>query len=491
MNLLSLLIFIPLLGAITLFLLPLSTGSKKQWALFLAMANMLLSLVVLMNFDASNSAIQMSTHLPWIASYGIYYAIGINGFSLVIVLLTSTIITLLFIAFFHRMPPGMILHILLAQGGIMGVALAQDLMLFYLFWETMLLPIFFMIGIYGYEKNQFITMKFTIYTIFGSLMMLLGILYLAYWHHQLYASYSFAISDVSNMPLAQSDAQFAFILFFIAFAIKIPLFPFHTWLSQTYRSAPNSVVIILSAIMAKLGVYALWFVSFQIFSKMIAQNSLFFMLLALFGMLYFGLIAMTQHNLKRIFAYSSASHIGLIVAGLFALNSIALSGAIYFTAVHALASTGLFLLVSMLYERLKSYNIFELGALYQHAPRLTLMFSFFALSIVGIPATGGFIAELLLVVGIFKANSIAGIIAATTVLLAMLFVFRFLAYSLFGEPSHTLHYSDITNQEYGVLLFLALCIIAMGTVPQLFLEPINSYCEAYSSVTPLFQASQK
>ena len=475
---LSWMIFLPILTSIALFLLPLPMRAVKLASIAASLTVALLALLLYATFEPT-AAMQFVEHTPWIASYGISYHIGVDGVSLPLVMMIALLMPLIGIGLFNRERKGLWLNLLLAQGGIMGAVLALDMMLFYLFWETMLLPIFFLIGLYGYGRNHFTTMKFTIYTIFGSILMLIGLLFIAVAYSQQTGHFSFALSDLKTLQLGEREALLAFASFMLAFAIKVPLFPFHTWLSDTYRSSPTGGVVVLSALMAKLGVYAIWRFLFTLFDATSFELSKWFVALGLFGLIYFGVVAMSQKHMKRLFAYSSASHLSLMVVGIFIYDLYGLTGASYFIAAHALASGGLFIMIGMQYERTRTHMIDAMGGIASVAPKFALLFAFFALAIVGVPGTAGFVAELLIVLGAFHYSPIVGFVSATTVLIAMLFVFSLMTRTLYGPPAETsATFHDLKANEIAALAPIALLILAMGLFPDHFLQKIEPTVEA-------------
>lgn len=315
-------------------------------------------------------------------------------------------------------------------------------------------------------------MKFTLYTIFGSLLMLVAILYLGHSNFKEYQVWSFSISDLQTLHLDRQTTFLLFAAFIFAFSIKIPLFPFHTWLPQTYRTAPIGAIVVMSALMAKLGVYAIWRFVFTLFEPIAIESADFFMSLGLFGMIYFGFAAIKQSELKKLFAYSSASHLSLVVMGIFAFNTYAHLGAFYMIASHALSSAALFMMLGMIYKRTQNLEIDALGGIVHQAPVFSAFFAFFALSIVGIPLTGGFVSELLLIVGAFKSNIIYGFMAATTLLIAILFVFNVMQKILYGQKRLET-FTELRTYELLSLLPMALLILAMGVFPSLFIKKIK------------------
>ncbi len=471
-KILSLLIFLPILSAILLYLLPLNVKITRYASFGVTLMTTALSLWLYAHFHAG-AAMQFIEEYTWIKEYGISYHIGIDGISLIIVMMTNLIMPLLYLSFWNLDRKGYWLNLLIVHGGLTGAALALDLILFYLFWETMLLPIFFLIGLFGHNKDKdFMSMKFTLYTIFGSLLMLVAILYLGYSSFAQTQVWSFSVSQLQTLHLDADTTLLLFGAFLFAFAIKIPLFPFHTWLPQTYHASPIGAIVVMSALMAKLGVYAIWRFVFTLFEPLALQSSYFFVALGLFGMLYFGIAAIRQNELKRLFAYSSASHLSLVVMGLFAFNYYAHLGAFYMIASHALSSAALFMMIGMIYKRTQDLRIDALGGIVHQAPVFSVFFAFFALSIVGIPLTGGFVSELLLIIGAFKYNITIGFIAATTLLVAILFVFKVLQKVLYGAKKERA-FNDLRSYELLSLIPLALLILAMGIVPEYFLHKIK------------------
>lgn len=471
-KILSVLIFLPILSAVLLYLLPLNVRITRYLSFSVTLLTTALSLWMYTHFQASAS-MQFVEDYAWIKEYGISYHIGIDGISLIIVMMTNLIMPLLYLSFWHLDRKGYWLNLLIVHGGLTGAALALDLILFYLFWETMLLPIFFLIGLFGHNTNKdFMSMKFTLYTIFGSLLMLLAILYLGYSSFAQTQVWSFSVSDLQTLHLDTSTTLLLFGAFLFAFAIKIPLFPFHTWLPQTYNASPIGAIVVMSALMAKLGVYAIWRFVFTLFEPLALQSAYFFVALGLFGMIYFGIAAIRQNELKKLFAYSSASHLSLVVMGLFAFNYYAHLGAFYMIASHALSSAALFMMIGMIYKRTQDLRIESLGGLAHQAPVFSVFFAFFALSIVGIPLTGGFVSELLLIIGAFTYDITIGFIAATTLLIAILFVFKVLQKVLYGSKRER-EFKDLQGYELLSLIPLALLIVAMGIIPEYFLHKIK------------------
>lgn len=470
-NILSLLIFIPILSAVVFYLLPLNVYIIRYASFAVTLITTALSLWMYTHFQAI-SGMQFVEHYDWIKAYGISYHIGVDGLSLIIIMMTNLVMPLLYLSFWHLNKKGYWLNLLIVHGGLTGAALSLDLILFYLFWETMLLPIFFLIGLYGRGNKNFMSMKFTLYTVFGSLLMLMAILQLGYASYEQTKIWSFSINELKTLHLSPTTTVLLFAAFLFAFSIKIPLFPFHTWLPQTYAAAPIGAIVVMSALMAKLGVYAIWRFVFTLFENLAYEASAMFVNLGLFGMLYFGIAAIRQVELKKLFAYSSASHLSLVVMGIFAFNYHAHLGAFYMIASHALSSAALFMMLGMIFKRTQNLNINELGGIVHQAPIFSAFFAFFALSIVGIPLTGGFVSELLLIIGGFEYSLVVGLVTATTLLIAILFIFKVMQKVLYGEKRLE-SFEDLRTYELFSIIPLALLILAMGIFPNYFLEKIK------------------
>jgi len=467
---LSIMIFLPIIVTAILFITRSNLLVIKSFALLTSLTIFALSAYLFTNFEAT-SALQFVEQYPWIAQYGITYHIGVDGYNLMIVMAIAILMPLIFLAIWNRDEKGYWYNLLLVQGGVMGAAVSFDLILFYLFWETMLLPIFFIMGLYGYEDKIYSTLKFTLYTLFGSLLMLISILYLAVTYYNIHGEWSFLLNDLKALPLKTEEIFWIFFGFIIAFGIKIPIFPFHTWLPSAYATAPSGAVVVLSSIMAKIGVYAIWRFLFFLFPQMLGSYAPYLLAMALTGLIYFGIGAIMQRNIKRIFAYSSGSHLSLILVGLLLLNPYGWNGSIYLIGAHALSSGGLFLMVAMLYARTKDKDVNTLGGIASQAPLFSIFFVFFSLAIVGIPGTSGFVAELLIILGAFEHSLIIGILSATTLLLAMTFIFWMLQRVLFGEvKKSTENFYDLKKNEIIALLPIALLILIMGIMPQPFIE---------------------
>jgi NADH-quinone oxidoreductase subunit M len=379
---------------------------------------------------------------------------------------------------------------LLVQGAMIGAISAGNLILFYIFWEVMLLPVFFMIGLYGGPNRLAATLKITLYTIAGSLLMLAAIVYLGVMYHIQTGEWSFAIDKLITLSLTGRTATIAFFFFMLAFAIKIPLFPFHTWLPDAYTEAPIAATFLLSAIMAKIGVYAVIRFVLPIFEEDLGRYALLFAYSGVIGMMYCGIAAIAQKDFKRMLAFSSASHMGVIALGVFCMNLQALTGTLYQIVAHATSTGVLFVLLGIIEERLQTRKIEDLGGLAYKAPIFAFFFAVTMLASVGLPGTSGFIGEFLIILGAVKFNVVIGVLAGTTLIIGvcyMLWMFQRVFFEKNNE--RTAGFKDLTAIETLTILPIVILIIYMGIFPQPFLAKVTPAAQnqlaAVSSVQQL------
>ena len=368
-----------------------------------------------------------------------------------------------------------------------GAVCAADMVLFYIFWEIMLLPVFFMLGLYGGPKRLPATLKITLYTIAGSLLMLAALIYLGVSYHGQFNEWNFSISEMARLNLTGRVAAVAFFGFMIAFAIKIPLFPFHTWLPDAYTEAPTAATFVLSAIMAKIGVYGVIRFVVPVFDEQFARFAILLAYSGVIGMLYCGIAAITQKDIKRMLAFSSASHMGVIALGVFCMNVQALTGSIYQIVAHATSTGVLFLFVGLLEERSKTRTIDDLGGLAAKAPVFAMYFAIAMLASVGLPGTSGFIGEFMIILGAIKFNVVIGVLAGATLIVGvcyMLWMFQRVFYEKTSATSE--NFKDLTLVEGLTFLPVILLIIIMGIYPHPFLSKITpSTAMQFEQKTPV------
>ncbi len=479
-GILSIIIFLPVLVAFSLLLLPVGAKGSRNAAFFTSLVIFVLAFIIYEKFELMGF-MQFKEHYNWITSYGISYSLGIDGFSLIILMLIATLIPSAYLWLWEGRTKGYWVSMLLIQAGISGTLFSQDLILFYFFWETMLLPVFIIIGMYGTGNRIFSTIKVTVYTIVGSLFMLISILYMGVAHFNEFGVWSFSLQDlVSITDLSRVEKIWLFFGFMLAFAIKIPLFPFHSWLLQTYSNSPTGGVFLLSAIMAKLGVYGIVRFIMPLFPELYKEFAPYFVWIGIFGLIYFGIAAIMQVNIKKMFAYSSASHLGFIVAGIFSLNVYGMTGAAYLIIAHAMATGGLFLLVGKIEYDLGIKSISALGGIASKAPIFTVYFAIMLLCIVGLPGTNGFVSEFLIILGIFGFEHSAGIVSALSILVAASFMFWMFQRAILQENSNkTSKIKDINKKEILGMFPLAFLIIAMGVYPDWFFHKIDPTIQHY------------
>ncbi len=479
-GILSVIIFLPMFVAFSMLILPIGAKGTRNFAFLTSIIIFILVGLVYYNFELSGY-MQFREHHTWISTYGIYYSLGIDGFSLIILMLIATLIPSAYLWLWDGRTKGYWISMMLIQTGITGTLFSQDLILFYFFWEAMLLPVFMIIGMFGTGNRVFSTIKITVYTIMGSLFMLISILYLGVAFFNNYGFWSFALNDIVQITnLSRTEELWLFAGFMIAFAIKIPLFPFHTWLLETYSNSPTGGVFLLSSIMAKLGVYGIVRFVMPIFPELYKEFAPYFVWIGIFGLIYFGIAALMQINIKKMFAYSSASHLGFIVTGIFSLNAYGMTGAAFLIIAHAMATGGLFLLVGKMEYNLGIKAIPALGGIAKKAPIFTVFFGIMLLSIVGLPGTNGFVSEFLIILGAFGFSPSAGVVSASTVLIAASFMFWMFQKAILSDSGNDVsQMKDLNFKEIIGMLPLAFLIIAMGIYPDWFFYKIEPTIQHY------------
>jgi len=469
---LSTMIFLPILAGLVLLLFPLRGGVARAFGFIVSVVILFIGIEVFLSFNGTSGMEYVELH-EWIPSLGVQYALGIDGISL-LVLVAATFLFPMVFGVFKTKTKGFYGNLLFAQGAMIGAICATDLILFYVFWEIMLLPIFFMIGIYGGEKRLPATLKLTIYTIAGSLLMLAAIIYVGTSYHEQFGKWSFNIADLQALSLGGGFAVTAFLMFMVAFAIKIPLFPFHTWLPDGYTEAPTSTTFVLSAIMAKIGVYGVIRFVIPVFELEFTRFAILFSLLGIAGMMYCGLAAIAQKDMKRLLAFSSASHMGIIALGVFCMNVQALTGSLFQIVAHATSTGVLFLFIGLMEERLGTRDIDKLGGIAYRAPVFATFFAIAMLASVGLPGTSGFIGEFLIILGAIKFNAFIGVLAGTTIIIGvcyMLWMFQRVFFEKSKEKTES--FEDLTGLEIITFVPVILLIIGMGIFPQSFLSKIE------------------
>jgi len=480
------LIFFPLLASLVLLLL--RPQNAKLWALVASIIELVVSFVVAFLFE-KNAATQFAFNASWIESMGLNLAVGIDGISLLLVLLTTVLVPFIIYSSFNTTydkPATFYGLILMMQMALVGVFVSLDGLLFYLFWEMALIPIYFICLIWGGESRGRITFKFFVYTLAGSLFMLVALVYL---YFQTPGSHSFDIQALYQagraLPLAEQG--WIFWAMFIAFAIKMPVFPFHTWQPDTYTVSPTQGTMLLSGIMLKMGIYGLirWLV--PLVPAGVQEWGYTAIILSVIGIIYASCIAIIQKDMKRLIAYSSIAHVGLISAGLLTLNPIGMQGAMVQMVSHGIIVFALFFIVDIIFQRIKTYALAEMGGIKNVAPILATVFTVVMLGSVALPLTSGFVGEFLLLNSLFQYQAIIGAVAGLTIILGAIYMLRTFQKSMSGEVNGvTKNFIDLTRHEKQVLYPIVVIIVLMGVYP----DPILSISEsAVSNLLTLFSDS--
>ena len=471
-HILSSMIFLPIVAGLILLLTPVTKNGARAIGLVISVAVLVLGLKLYAGF-IGNGGMEFVEKCTLIPSLGIDYTLGVDGISLLILMTAVVLFPSIFLIFTTK-TKGYYGNLLIVQGAMAGAVCAGDLILFYIFWEVMLLPIFFMIGLYGGQGKVPATLKITLYTIAGSLLMLVAIFYLGVAFHNQFGIWSFNIATMAGLKLHGTMAILAFAGFMLAFAIKIPLFPFHTWLPDAYTEGPAAATFVLSAIMAKIGVYAVIRFVIPIFGAEFTRYALVLAYLGVIGMMYCGFAAIAQKDYKRLLAFSSASHMGIIALGLFCLNIQALTGSLFQIVAHATSTGALFLFAGILEERMKTRKISDLGGIASKAPVFAMFFAIAMLASVGLPGTSGFIGEFLIILGAIKFNVVIGVLAGTSLIIGvcyMLWMFQRVFFEKSNERTAT--FKDLSSAEVLAFLPILILIIVMGIYPQPFIQKIE------------------
>jgi NADH-quinone oxidoreductase subunit M len=476
---LSLLLMIPLAGTLLVALSPRDDALLKRLGFIVSLFAFVVSLIVFTRFHVGVAGFQLVERVPWVKDWGIDYALGIDGISLFLVLLTTFLFPICFLASgsVTKRVKEYVIALLLTEVALIGVFLALDLVLFYIFWEAVLVPMYLLIGIWGYERRIYATIKFFIYTLAGGLIMLIGIvaLHLATRAHGAAPTFSYEALLDAAPKLALATQAWLFASFAIAFAIKVPMFPFHTWLPDAHTEAPTMGSVILAGVLLKMGTYGFIRFAIPLFPHIAKQAAPYMMWFAVVGILYGAAVSAVQSDLKRLVAYSSVSHLGFVVLGLFALTLQGGEGATLQMINHGLSTGALFLLVGMLYERRHTRAIDEFGGLGSAAPVYAGIFLVVALASLGLPGLNGFVGEFLILIGSFGTNRLAAILGSGGVVGAAVYLLwayqRTFSGPITRDENRVL--KDLTVREKVVLAPMIAMIVLIGVWPHPFLERIG------------------
>ncbi len=479
---LSIVTFFPLAGAIMLLLLPRAKEELiKRVTLVISLVEFGISLPLFIWFDGGGAGMQFLERVPWIADWGISYSIGIDGISLLLIILTTFLTVLCILSSWRaveQMVKEYMIAFLILETGMIGVFVALDLILFYIFWEVTLIPMYLIIGVWGGQRRIYAAIKFFLYTMSGSLLMLIAIIWLAYYCSTQPGGYF--TTDLTRLydtgptvPLAIQ--QWMFLAFALSFAIKVPLFPFHTWLPDAHVEAPTAGSVLLAGVLLKMGTYGLLRFCIPLFPQSVVVFMPYISALAVIGIIYGALVSMVQTDMKKLVAYSSVSHLGFVVLGIFALTQEGVQGSIIQMVNHGLSTGALFLVVGIIYERRHTRLIADFGGLAKVMPVYSTIFLIVSLSSIGLPGLNGFVGEFLILLGAFHSSFLShayAIIAALGVILAAVYLLWMYQRVVYGKVTHSAneHLADLSKREIAVLVPIIVLIVWIGVYPGTFLS---------------------
>ena len=495
---LTLSVALPLAGALILLLAGNRDGRRDRFVrwftLGVSLAVFGVTLALWAGFDAASPEFQFVERRAWIPAFGIDYYVGIDGISLLLVVLTGFLTPIALLSSWEsveRKVKEFSIFILLLEAAMIGVFISLDLFLFYVFWDAMLIPMYFLIGIWGYDQRIYAALKFMLYTMGGSVLMLVAILGLAYLHSAATGAYSFDLLRLYELEIAPQTQFWFFLAFALAFAIKVPLFPFHTWLPDAHVQAPTAGSVILAGVLLKMGTYGLVRFAFPLFPEAAAYFAPWIALLAVVGIIYGALVAMVQPDMKKLVAYSSVSHLGFVVLGICAMNVQGIEGAVYQMLAHGVSTGGLFLVVGMLSDRRHTRLISEFGGLRKVMPRLTAAFLLITLASIGLPGLNGFVGEFLILLGAFQWDPRWVVGAGLGVILSAVYMLWMFQRVYYGEVTHPENAGlpDLRPREWWAVAPIVALALFMGIFPTVFLKPMEPAVERIvqriQSVQPL------
>ena len=474
-HILSVLIFLPAVAGILGFLV--NKESAKTYAIAVAGMVFVLSLWLWLSFDASNPGMQFVQMIPIIESFGVNYYIGVDGISLFLVVLATfmTLIALMSLTIKENVK-NLVISVLFLEMTMIGVFVALDAILFYIFWELSLVPMLYIIGAWGGPLRVYAAVKFFLYTFAGSLIMLVGMLSMGYFYYEATGVWSFSITEWHMLVLPFEYQLWLFVAFFLGFAIKVPMFPFHTWLPYAHGQAPTIGSVLLAAVLLKMGTYG--FVRFSL--PMFPVASVYFLIpiaiLSLIMIIYTAMIAFAQRDIKQVIAYSSVSHMGVIMLGLFSMNAMGLGGSIFLMISHGIVSGALFMLVGMIYDRKKTKMMDEYGGIASVMPKYAAVFGVMLMASVGLPLTIGFVGEFLSLLGFYNVSHTITLLAGTTIILGAIYMLTLYKKTFFGpitKPENK-KLVDLNAREITALAPLVVVVIWLGVYPKPVLGPIDN-----------------
>jgi NADH-quinone oxidoreductase subunit M len=491
---LTLVTFIPMSAGILLMLFPRRDRDIRVFSLVVTLLTFVLSLHLPVHFHRTQAGFQYEVNVPWISSPNIHYHMGIDGISMWLVVLTTFLTPLCVLISWrsiHERVKEFFILLLILETALIGVFTSLDLFLFYFFWEATLIPMALLIGIYGHERRVYAAVKFFLYTMIASVFMLAAII----WLYAKVGTFDFVTIQsairAGQVPNFQAASFWLFLGFFVAFAVKVPLFPVHTWLPDAHVEAPTAGSVLLAGVLLKMGTYGLLRFNLGLFPEQAQRNAPWIMLLALIGIIYGALVAMVQPNMKKLIAYSSVSHLGFVVLGIFSFTNAGLNGAMFVMLAHGVSTGALFMLAGILHERRHTYEIREFGGLATPMPRYAMMYLFIVLASVGLPLLNGFVGEFLVLSGAFQSRPVYGILAATGVIWSACYLLWMYQRVFFGKVTHEENntLADLTGFEKAALWPGAVIALAMGVAPVIWLGAIDPAVQQV--LTPMAQMASR
>jgi NADH-quinone oxidoreductase subunit M len=484
-GILTLVTFLPAAGALVLLLVPRGQDVLlRAVALAVSIATFLISLPLYVRFDASSADYQFVEFARWIPTLGVGYHVGIDGISLLLVLLTTLITPVALASAWHAVDDRVkefVVTLLLLETGMLGVFVSLDLFLFYVFWEAMLIPMYFIIGVWGGGRRVYAAIKFVLYTMVGSVLMLVAILVLYYQHGAATGTYTFDLPTVARWVIPPGTAQtLMFLAFALAFAIKVPLFPFHTWLPDAHVEAPTAGSVILAGVLLKMGTYGFLRFCLPLFPDASLGAVPLVFALSIIGIVYGAWVCTVQPDIKKLVAYSSVSHLGFVMLGIFTLTPQGVIGSVIQMVSHGLSTGALFLLVGMIYERRHTRLIADFGGLWAVVPAFSAVFMLAVLSSVGLPGLNGFVGEFLILVGAFQVNRTLAALATTGIVFAAVYLLWMYQRVVFGEITHeeNRRLTDMSAREWALMAPILLFIVWIGVYPVAFTGKMEATVDA-------------
>jgi len=482
--LLSVIIWLPVVGALLLLLIGNRDGQRdglvRNVTLGTSLVTFLASLALWAGFDTSAAApdFQFVERLRWIPAFNVEYYLGIDGISLMLIVLTTFLTPIALLSGWesiHKKVKEFSIFMLLLETSMLGVFAALDIFLFYVFWDFVLIPMYFLIGVWGYDRRIYAAVKFILYTMAGSVLMLVAIIGLSWLHQSMNGSYSFDLLKLYELQIPAATQYWFFLAFALAFAIKVPLFPFHTWLPDAHVEAPTPGSVILAGVMLKMGSYGLVRFAFPLFPEAALYFAPSLAVLSVIAIVYGALVAMVQPDMKKLVAYSSVSHMGFVVLGTAAMNLQGVQGAVYQMLAHGVSTGGLFCIVGMLSDRRHTRLISEYGGIKKIIPRLTAASLLITLASIGLPGMNGFIGEFLIMLGAFKWDPRFVVVAGLGVILSAVYMLWMFQRVFYGEVTneHNAHMPDLSVREWAIVGPLVAAAIVMGVAPNIFLKPME------------------